>query len=127
MDILDDDVIRRGFIDHPMEFPPQPGALAVQALAAPCHAHILTGKAPREDLSSGEVVQADGADILEPRHIRPMLREDAPAERVRLHLVDDLAQAGALEAQLETANSRKQRSDPHRSAWAARLASTRST
>lgn len=70
----------------------------------------MAGEASADEVDGGE---ASGTDVFMLLHVWPVLCEDGAAERIDLHLPRDGAEAGPLEAKLESADAGKEGADPH--------------
>jgi hypothetical protein len=93
-DVLDDDEARRDLPDDLGEVPPEAASLASDASALAGARDVLAGEASANKVN---VRPSSGLrDIFKPRHIRPVLREHAPAKWVQLALPQHRTEAGAF-------------------------------
>src|SRR5262245_31497877 len=72
-DVFDDDEARRDLFDDAREFSPESGSLSRESFALACTRDVLTRESPAEHITTGGAFE--GRDIVEPFHVRPMLRE----------------------------------------------------
>jgi hypothetical protein len=110
--VLDDDPRRARLAGDAGEVVPQSGAGAVEACSLSGAGHVLAGEPSAEEIDGGQV-GANGAHVVEALRLGPVGCQDRLAERIRLDLVDGVAEAGALEAELKPADAGEEGADPH--------------
>ena len=97
--------------DDPEILPPKRGLGAVESGSLSSEAEILTGRPSNDGIDSGENVShgdaSDGADVIIPGNVRPMLREHDPPELFLLDLPDTSTSRGVLDSKVQTADARK--------------------
>jgi hypothetical protein len=111
-DVLHDDVAGSKLANDPGELGPKTRAGAVDARSSAGAAEVLTGEAAAEEVDRVELAGSDLSHVLESDGVGEAPGEDGPAEGVELDLPGD-AHPGALEAEVETADSGEERPDIH--------------
>lgn len=112
-DVLDHNPAWTELIDNPPHLEPQAGPRAFEAGALAGGGQILAWKPAAEHVNPGQIVRADGADIVEPLGLGPVLRQDVATVGGLLNLPCDRAESGALHAELQAADSREERANQH--------------
>lgn len=109
-DILSEHPGRSACPNNPQELRPQPTRIR---LATPLagEGDGLAWESPGDEVNGGGI---EGSDVIMSWDSRPVLLQDAPAERIKLHL-PRARHAGALEARVHAANAGEQRAEDHRS------------
>jgi hypothetical protein len=103
--VLHDDVSGSNLANDPVVFGPQPASLAVDPGPLPGVADVLAREPAADEVGTlGEHVGAQGADVIVPPDVRPVLRQNLPAERVDLHL-PDARHARAFKPEVESADA----------------------
>lgn len=122
-DIFANDQRGPDFVHDPMHLPPKAGAVAVQALAIACDADVLAGESSQDEINMPTKAAAvEGGNVRPDRRRRQATLADAREEDVAtigvpLHIsgnVESDAQAakGEFDAEVEAADSRKERKSP---------------
>jgi len=108
-DVLNDDEKGSQLADETGVFPPEPGALAIDAGALAGVADVLAREPAADDVNGNSIcresIGRERADIVITGDIRPVLREHTTAERIDFAERYGLEAAGALEAEREAADS----------------------
>ncbi len=112
-DVLHDDEAGSQLADESVELPKEPRPRAREACAASGPADVLARESTHKDVARREVVRPDLPDVLEPRDVGPVLREDAPAERVALDLEDDLPEPRVFQPFFEPPDAAEEAANPH--------------
>jgi hypothetical protein len=121
VDVLDEDPARAELSDDPLELVPEAGPPSGEpGLLSGC-AEILTRETAAQEVDSRKVARADGLDVSEPTDAGPVLGEDFVAEVIVLHLERAL-HAGPLEPEVDPADPREQRAEPHALFFSGQLA-----
>jgi hypothetical protein len=106
-DVLDDDPRRPDLRDDPCKLEPEAGPLAADAFSGSGAADVLAWEASADEIDFGPM--ASFRDIVKPRDVGPMFREDGATERIDLALPDDRTEAGPFEAELQPTDSAEKR------------------
>ena len=110
--VLQDDEAGSYLANEPGELKPKPAPLPCETEAASGSAKILAGEAAADDIDGNSIgsksFAGEGPDIVIARHLRPMLRQHAPAEGFDLAEGDRLEAARPLQPQAEAADAREQ-------------------
>jgi hypothetical protein len=92
------------------ELKEQGAPLSSQSLTASSHGEVLTWEPTAKKVNWGELIGVDRGDVVISRHSRPVPFEYLITELIIFHLPADLP-PGALEAEVESANTGKQRTN----------------
>jgi hypothetical protein len=110
--VFGDDDPRAEFFDDAEHLEPEARLLAREAGSGSADRDVLAGKSSAEDVDRSESCRSGFADVDDRAVcVRPVLREDAAAERILLDLPEDGTQAGPFQSELEPSHSCKERSD----------------
>jgi hypothetical protein len=96
--VFHDDDSGSNFANHAPEFEEQGAVLSVESRPLSGNAEVCAWKPPADDVDGLEVVGANASDVFVSLRIGPVPFEDAPRERVDLHLPERLAARRGLEA-----------------------------
>ncbi|HKB50994.1 MAG TPA: hypothetical protein VKC63_06150 [Solirubrobacterales bacterium] len=110
--VLHDDVSRSKLANDPGELGPKTRAGAVDASSSTGATEVLAGEAAADEIDGVELAGSDLPHVLESGGVGEVPGEDGPAEGVELDLPGD-AHPRSLEAEVESADSRKEAADIH--------------
>jgi hypothetical protein len=102
-DVFDDDEAGAHLSDDARELVPEAASGATEADALSCPADVGAGKSSANNVNWRQ--SRDGADIGVPHGVWPVASEHGAAVRIDLDLPDHGAEAGALEAKIQAADS----------------------
>jgi hypothetical protein len=110
--VLHDDVAGSKLANDPGEIGPKTRAGAVDPDASSGAAEVLAGEAAADEIDGVELAGSDRLHVLEPGGGGKVPGEDASAEGIELDLPGD-AHPRPLEAEVESADARKEAADIH--------------
>lgn len=113
-DVLDEDERRGEFPDESVVLVPKAASSTSEASLAADDADVLAGEAAAQDVGSLDVLTTHLSDVAVLHGTRPVPLEYGTGARVNLTLPDGVAEAGALEPQLEPTDPSKQGRQLHR-------------
>jgi hypothetical protein len=96
------------------ELSPQARASTFNTFSLSGEADILAGETSADEIDRLELFRVNRADVFIAFHLRPMLLQNAAAERVDLHLPPAL-HAHKLQTQINAADASEQRAECHSS------------
>jgi hypothetical protein len=111
-DVLHDDVAGSKLANDPGELGPKTRAGSVDSGPSPGAAEVLTREAAADEVDRGEVASADLSHVLESPGVWEVLGEDGSTVGILLDLPGD-SHPRSLEAELESADARKEATDIH--------------
>jgi hypothetical protein len=99
--------------NDPSEFGPQSASFAVNTCALPRVTNVLAREAAGDEVGDfGQALTGNSPHVFKPWHVRPMLRQHAPAKRVNLHL-SHAPHPGTLQAKVDAADAGEQAKKRH--------------
>ena len=108
-DVLHEHESRSHVSNDPAILAPEARPLARESGALSGEADVLAGEAAADEVDSGEDVShgdaSNGADVIIPGNVRPMLREHGPPELFLLDLPDTSTSRGVLNSEIEAPNT----------------------
>lgn len=110
--VLHENEARSKQINDPSILAPERRAFASESCSLSGKGHVLAGESPADDIDGGEFA-SNGTHVVVSNNVGPVLREHGAAERLPLNLPDNVTSRNALDAQLQPADPREQRPDPH--------------
>ncbi len=113
-DVFDNDEPRPEFPDDAPKLVPEAGSLPGEPGSVSCDGDVLAGEAAADEVNGSKGSCARESNIRDaPIGIGPVPRKYAPAEVIRFHLPDHVADAGPFEAEFQAADAGEEGAHPH--------------